>query len=228
VPHLTKGAAGLDESHRESWPLSRAVLAIAAAFALGCVPTAQLAVRFAGTGATDRLAEGNPGTSNIKRILGKKAAMAVFAGDALKGLLPAVIGRVTGADSWVIDSLMLAPVVGHVTVVGGKGVATLAGAMPAADPLAFAMICPIWVGATFKKDHARGVLVACSLYPVTRWLLGRGRVSVVLGAAAPLSLVYARLRGPGWGKRELNSRVLWERLVVDAELTSDSGGGGCE
>ena len=83
------------------------------------------------------------------------------------------------------------------------------------------------MGATFKKDHAR-VLVACSLYAVARWLLGRGRLSVVLGATAPLLLVYARLRETGWGKRELNSRVLWERLVVDAELTSDSGGGGCE
>jgi len=70
--------------------------------------------------------------------------------------------------------LMLAPVAGHVTVVGGKGVATLAGAMPAADPPAFAMICPIWVGATFKTDHARVVLVACSLRPVARGLLVEG------------------------------------------------------
>ncbi len=228
MPRPTKGAEGLDESHRRSWPLWRSVVAIVAAFALGCVPTARLAVRLAGTGATERLAEGNPGTTNVKRILGKKAAMAVFTGDALKGLLPAVIGRSVGADQWVVDCMMLAPVAGHVTVVGGKGVAALAGAMPAADPLAFAMICPIWVGATFKRDHARGVLVACSLYPVARWLLGRGRLSVMLGATAPLSLVYARLRGPGWGKRELNSRVLWQRLVCDAELTSDSGGGGCE
>jgi len=59
---------------------------------------------------------------------------------------------------------MLAPVAGHVTVVGGKGRATLAGAMPAADAPAFAMICPIWVSATFKEEHARGVLVARSLY----------------------------------------------------------------
>ena len=64
--------------------------------------------------------------------------------------------------------------------------------------------------------------------PGSQRAAGRRRLSVVLGTTAPLLLVHARLRGPGWGKRELDSRVLWERLVVDAELTSDSGGGGCE
>ena len=220
--------AGPDRPAKAGWPLWRSAAALAAAFALGCIPTARLAVRLAGADAKERLSQENPGASSINRILGKKAAMAVFTVDALKGLLPAAVGRAAGAGLRTVDCLMLAPVVAHVTVVGGKGVATMAGAMPAADPLAFAMICPIWVGATLKKDHARGVLVAISLYPVARWLLRRGGCRAALSAGLPLSLVYARLRGPGWEKTGMNPRVLWQRLVCDAELKSDSGGSGCE
>lgn len=149
--------------------------------------------------------------------------MAVFGVDALKGFLPATIGRLAGANPRTVDCLALAPVVAHITVVKGKGVATLAGALLAADPVALGMICPVWVGPTLRKDHARGVLVACALYPAARWLLGRGRQGVVLGAAAPALLVYARLRGTGWGKKRLTLRLLWKRLECDAELASDSG-----
>ena len=117
---------------KKRWPLWRSLLAIAAGFALGCVPMARLAVAFAGPAAKRRLSGENPGTTSIKRILGKKAAVVVFTGDCLKGFLPATIGRAMGAEPWVVDSLMIAPVAGHVTVVGGKGVATLAGALPAA------------------------------------------------------------------------------------------------
>jgi len=209
---------------KKRWPLWRSLLAIAAGFALGCVPMARLAVAFAGPAAKRRLSGENPGTTSIKRILGKKAAVVVFTGDCLKGFLPATIGRAMGAEPWVVDSLMIAPVAGHVTVVGGKGVATLAGALPAADALAFAMICPIWVGATLNKDHARGVFVAICFYPIARWLLGRSRLRVALSVSAPLALIYARLRGTGWGKSELKARVIWKRLMYDADPTGDSGG----
>jgi hypothetical protein len=103
----------------------------------------------------------------------------------------------------------------------------LAGSILGADPSGFAVILPIWVVPTVKKEHGRGVLVACLLFPVARWLLGRGKARVALGAGVPLLLVYGRLRGPGWSRTQFTPRVVWWRLTCDADppdLAARSGG----
>jgi glycerol-3-phosphate acyltransferase PlsY len=199
------------------WSLWRSLFAVSLAFAGGCVPAARLAALLAAPEAKRRLAAANPGTSSIYRELGKKAAIAVFTADALKGLLPPLLGRAAGADPITIDALMLAPLAGHVVVGGGRGVAIMAGSVLAADPPGFATILPIWVAPTATNDHARGVLAACLLFPVVRWLLGRGKVRVVLGTGVPLLLVYGRLRGPGWADTQWTLRSVWWRLTCDAE-----------
>ena len=214
----TAGAAKAGaRCRRRRWSLWRSLLAVALAFAGGCVPAARLAASLAPRETRERLAAANPGTSSIFRVMGKKAAMAVFTADALKGLLPPLLGRATGADPITVDALMIAPLAGHVTVGGGRGVATLAGSILADDPPGFAMILPMWVVPTVKKDHGRGVLVACLLFPVARWLLGRGKVRVALGAFVPLLLVYGRLRGPGWAGTQWTPELAWWRITSDAE-----------
>ena len=199
------------------WSLWRSLFAVTLAFAGGCVPAARLAASFATPEAKQRLAAANPGTSSVYRVMGKKAGIAVFTADALKGLLPPLLGRAAGAGPITVDALMLAPLAGHITVGGGRGVATLAGSVLAADPPGFAMILPIWVVPTAKNDHGRGVLVACLLFPVVRRLLGRGKARVALGAGVPLLLVYGRLRGPGWKGTRWTPRLVWWRLTCDAE-----------
>jgi acyl phosphate:glycerol-3-phosphate acyltransferase len=188
-----------------------------AAFAGGCIPAARVAAALAPPKARERLAGANPGTSSVYRVMGKNAAMAVFTADALKGLLPPLIGRATGADPVTVDALMLAPLAGHITVGGGRGVATLAGSVLAGDPPGFLITLPMWVIPSARKDHARGVLVACLMFPVVRCLLGRRRLSVALGMFVPLLLVYGRLRGPGWAGSQWTPRLVWRRVTCDAE-----------
>lgn len=213
------------------WPLWQSLLAVTLAFAGGCIPAARLAALLATPEDRQRLAVTNPGASSVYRVMGKKAGIAVFTADALKGVLPPLLGRAAGADPVTVDALMLAPLAGHVTVGGGRGVATLAGSVLGADPAGFAVILPIWVAPTVKKEHARGVLVACLLFPVIRLLLGRSKIHAALGAGVPLLLVYGRLRGRGWSGARLTPRVVWWRLTCDAEppdLAAPSGGQGAE
>lgn len=204
-------------SSSRRWSLWRSLFAVTLAFAGGCIPAARLAALFATPEDRQKLAVVNPGASSVYRVMGKKAGIAVFAADALKGLLPPLLGRAAGADPVTVDALMLAPLAGHITVGGGRGVATLAGSILGADPPGFAAILPIWVVPTVKKEHARGVLVACLLFPVVRLLLGRGKVRAALGAGVPLLLVYGRLRGRGWTGTRLTPRMVWWRLTCDAE-----------
>jgi glycerol-3-phosphate acyltransferase PlsY len=157
------------------------------------------------------------GTASVYRILGKRAGMAVFTADALKGLLPPIIGRAAGAGPLTVDALMLAPLAGHITVGGGRGVAALAGSVLGADPTAYAIVLPVWVIPSARNDHARGVLVACLLFPLVRLALGRGKARAALGAGVPLLLVYGRLRGTGWKDTRLTPRLLWWRITCDAE-----------
>lgn len=95
---------------------------------------------------------GNSGTTNTLRVLGKKAALFTFLGDALKGVFTVLIARfwllphVSGINP--VAFLLLA---GFVTVLGhnfpiimkfkgGKGIATTGGVFFAVDPR-MALIC---------------------------------------------------------------------------------------
>ncbi len=84
---------------------------------------------------------GNPGATNVKRILGKKWGHAVFALDALKGFTATILPlRVYEDDRLAIIGL-IAAILGHSFSVflkfrGGKGVATTIGGL-------LVLMCPV-------------------------------------------------------------------------------------
>jgi glycerol-3-phosphate acyltransferase PlsY len=74
----------------------------------------------------------NPGTTNVARIGGKKAAALTLAGDLLKGLVPVLVAHAIQAGPVVLAGTALAAFLGHLYPVffgfqGGKGVATALG-----------------------------------------------------------------------------------------------------
>tara|TARA_B100000212_G_scaffold70281_1_gene49338 strand:+ start:221 stop:823 length:603 start_codon:yes stop_codon:yes gene_type:complete len=80
---------------------------------------------------------GNPGTSNVMRIIGKKYAAIVLIGDVLKGFLPILLF----SENMLICGL--AAVIGHIYPIfykfkGGKGVATYIGVY-----IAFSTLNPV-------------------------------------------------------------------------------------
>lgn len=77
---------------------------------------------------------GNLGARNAGRALGKGAFVVTALGDVGKGALVVIVGRLIGLDEIVVAASVLAVVCGHLFPFwlkgrGGKGVATVLGAM---------------------------------------------------------------------------------------------------
>jgi len=92
---------------------------------------------------------GNPGASNVTRVLGAKWGALVFFLDALKGALPAIAGLAFDSRP-AAYVLVTAAVLGHMFPVtrhfhGGKGVATMSGAMIALHPIVSLALLVVWI-----------------------------------------------------------------------------------
>ena len=84
---------------------------------------------------------GNPGATNVKRILGKKWGYTVFSLDALKGFTAAGLPLIVYGDVRLAVIGLIAAILGHSFSVffkfrGGKGVATTIGGL-------LALMCPV-------------------------------------------------------------------------------------
>ena len=104
------------------------------AYALGCISFAALVGRWKGVDVRKH-GSGNPGATNVGRLLGKRWGRTVLVLDVLKGLLPVLLLAVPPSifDAGGHVPVALAVVLGHVWPVtsrfrGGKGVATFVGA----------------------------------------------------------------------------------------------------
>jgi acyl phosphate:glycerol-3-phosphate acyltransferase len=92
---------------------------------------------------------GNPGASNVARVLGTRWGALVFGLDAVKGAVPAAIGLIVGTrpDAYILVS---AAVLGHMFPItrkfrGGKGVATMGGAMLVLHPITSVILLALWI-----------------------------------------------------------------------------------
>jgi len=114
---------------------------------------------------------GNVGTTNVFRVLGKRAGVVVLVCDMLKGFIPAFIAA-QFFNPWAAIFIAAAPVVGHMFSIflkgrGGKGVATGAGVVLALVPLAFLIILVIWLTLVVTTRYVSvASLVASFLVPV--------------------------------------------------------------
>lgn len=137
---------------------------------------------------------GNPGTSNVFRTLGKKAAGVVLLGDSLKGLAGAAIGALL-VDPVVGFIAAFASVTGHCFPVwhrfrGGRGVATAVGAVLWLEPLWGLILAVGWGGVVAKtKTASIASLVAMVLYVPGYALLGTRGIALVWAAATALLVI---------------------------------------
>lgn len=146
-------------------PLAMAITACSA-YLVGSIPTAAWVATANGLDIYS-VGSGNPGASNVSRVLGKKWAVAVFVVDAAKGAAPVAVSRFGLGQGWAVASLMgLVAVVGHSWPVlakfrGGKGVATGGGALLVLHPLVALGAALLW-GALAKvtKKASLASLVA--------------------------------------------------------------------
>ena len=129
--------------------------AIIVSYFLGTIPSALIVAKRGGVDVTAE-GSGNPGTSNVVRLLGWKYGLVVFVADVLKGSASVGIAYYlthTYGDnlnvSYLAYACAYAAVLGHTFPVtrgfhGGKGEATGGGTMFVLYPVMSAVLCTSW------------------------------------------------------------------------------------
>ena len=158
------------------------VAAVVLAYLIGSIDFGVIVPRAFGVDIYSR-GSGNPGTSNVFRTMGKKAAGLVLLGDALKGLAAA-----GAADLWIggptAYAAGFAAVAGHVFPVwhrfkGGKGVATAIGAAVWLEPALGLLLAVGWIAVVLvTKMASLGSLGAMMLYVPGAAVAGRRGVEL--------------------------------------------------
>jgi glycerol-3-phosphate acyltransferase PlsY len=154
-------------------------LASIAGYLLGSISFATLICKRRGI---DIFKEGscNPGATNVKRILGKKAGNTVFVLDFLKGfiaaLLPLLIAPPESREILAIVAI-IAAIAGHSFSIflrfrGGKGVATTMGGFLALVPIVLIIGVLVWMVVYYSSRYVSlaSILFGVSL-PIASFLL---------------------------------------------------------
>ena len=152
-----------------------ALLAAALAYLVGSIPFAVVVSRAMGLPDPRSFGSGNPGATNVLRSGSKLAAILTLAGDALKGWLPVWVAIRLDLGELVVAVVVVAAFLGHVFSVwlrfkGGKGVATAAGAILAADWRVGAAAMVAWLGvAVATRYSSLASIVGGIVAPAAVW-----------------------------------------------------------
>jgi len=171
---------------------------LALSYLVGTFPTALLVARVTGHDPTKE-GSGNPGASNVYRLAGARAGLAVFLGDAAKGAVATGVGRAAGGPPLAL-ACGLAAVLGHVFPVfrrfrGGRGVATAAGTVAVLEPVVAVPFAAVWLlVARLTGKASLASLVVIGATPVAVFALDRPAWEK-LGMAGLAAVVVARHAG---------------------------------
>ncbi len=176
---------------------STTAIAITLGYLLGCIPFAVITSRAFGLEDPRSYGSGNPGATNVLRSGNKLAALLTLLGDALKGCAAVWLMRAFDMGDNAALLAGVAAFVGHVFPVslgfrGGKGVATAAGVMLAAEPLCGLVALGVWIAVAFitRYSSLAALLAACSA-PISG-LLYTGSAMVCAAFAAMAGLLIWR------------------------------------
>jgi glycerol-3-phosphate acyltransferase PlsY len=167
-------------------------------YLLGALPFGYLVARAHGVDIF-KAGSGNPGATNVKRVLGAKAGNTVFALDALKGAVAAawpLLPFVAATDARMMGLVgVIAAVLGHSFSIftrfkGGKGVATAAGGLVVLIPVSCLIGAAVWV-LTFLTTRyvSLGSILAAVAVPTASWLRGNPLPLSVVATALGLFVI---------------------------------------
>ncbi|CAH8224696.1 glycerol-3-phosphate 1-O-acyltransferase PlsY [Vibrio aestuarianus] len=150
---------------------------IISAYLLGSISSAVLICRVLRLSDPRDVGSNNPGATNVLRIGGKKAAIAVLLFDMLKGTIPVWVGYYLGIDPILLGLVAIAACLGHMYPIffhfkGGKGVATALGAIAPIGLDLTGLIMLTWVViALLFRYSSLAALVTVLFAPFYTWLI---------------------------------------------------------
>ena len=157
-----------------------AITMIIIAYLLGSIPSAVwIGKKYYGVDIREHGSR-NAGTTNMLRVLGKRAAIPVFALDIIKGFVAVTIIEMLKYDEhvsevWLINLKIVAvfaAVLGHIFPIfagfrGGKGVATLVGAITGIYPPVVLLCFGVWFVVLMASHYVSlASMVAGCCFPV--------------------------------------------------------------
>ena len=161
-------------------------LLIIIAYLLGSLSAAVLVCNILGLSDPRSGGSGNPGTTNVMRLHGKKAAFLTLTGDILKGIIPVLLAKVISNSEIIIALSGLAAFLGHIFPIyfgfkGGKGVATLIGVLFATHwQLGVAYVLTWILTAFIFRYSSLAALIAAILTPLYAYFSGQESQYIVI------------------------------------------------
>ena len=147
------------------------------AYLLGSISSAVLVCKLLNLPDPRTTGSNNPGATNVYRIGGKPAAIAVLIFDILKGTIPVWGAYFLTVEPIYLGIIALATCLGHMYPIffhfkGGKAVATAFGVLlPIGLDLGGLLIFTWLVTLKFSRFSSLAAIVAVSLAPFYTWLL---------------------------------------------------------
>jgi glycerol-3-phosphate acyltransferase PlsY len=138
---------------------------------------------------------GNPGTTNVFRVVGKKAAAIVYVADFMKGFLVALIAKLIWGDTLGLFCGLFV-IIGHdwslfLNFNGGKGIATSMGVAFALAPKAAVFSTAVGIIAIAATRYVSlGSILGSGSFPVILLLLRYPAIYVIYGIIMAAIAIY--------------------------------------
>ena len=171
------------------------------AYLLGSFPTAGLVGSRRGRDPTTE-GSGNPGATNVYRLMGRRAAAVVLSGDAAKGVIAAAGGALINGRAGLF-ACGAAAVIGHCFPLGrwtrgGKGMATAGGVAAVAFAGIAALAVAVWATlAVLTRKASLASLVAITTVPAAAAVADRPGAEIAASAAIAVLVVLRHLGNLG-------------------------------
>lgn len=213
------------------------------AYLLGSIPSAVwIGKHFYGIDIREHGSK-NAGTTNMLRVLGRRAALPVFGIDFMKGFvavtlsnLVAYLPDVSSNDIYNLKILLVVAVVlGHIFPLfagfkGGKGVATLAGAVMGVFPTAVLLCLGVWFLILVVSHYVSlSSIIAGSMFPVFILISPRTNESislVVFSFVVAILLIFTHRKNIRRLRAGTESKTyIWKRPAAKEPPKKDEDGG---
>lgn len=156
--------------------LLKVILSAVIGYLFGCIPMGVMISKLYANTDIRKTGSGNTGTTNVLRTLGWVPSVLTLAGDCLKGVGGALVGRLIGGEAGMLLGGLCA-VLGHDFPVflhfkGGKGIATSLGVTIVIAPkVAPWLVVIVFAIVALIRLMSVGSLAASVSYPILFWFL---------------------------------------------------------